>query len=77
MDINTILDLYPCAYLCSPGDKVEILNKIDSFILKIIYISAAGIFRIYKHCIIMFSIWILWYLSCSHIECLSFNFRIK
>ncbi|KAM3141340.1 hypothetical protein pb186bvf_006458 [Paramecium bursaria] len=29
MDIDTTLDLYPCANLCSPGDTVEILNKID------------------------------------------------
>lgn len=29
MDIDTNLDLYPCANLCSPGDTVEILNKFD------------------------------------------------
>lgn len=29
MDIDTNLELYPCANLCSPGDTVEILNKID------------------------------------------------
>lgn len=31
MDIDTNLELYPCANLCSPGDTVEILNKIDWF----------------------------------------------
>lgn len=29
MDIDVTQELYPCANLCSPGDTVEVLNKID------------------------------------------------
>lgn len=29
MNIDTNLDLYPCANLCSPGDTVEMINKIE------------------------------------------------
>jgi len=27
MDIDTSLELHPCANLCSPGDSVEIMSK--------------------------------------------------
>ncbi|CAD8117262.1 unnamed protein product [Paramecium sonneborni] len=30
MNLDTNLDLYPCANLCSPGDTVEIVNKVES-----------------------------------------------
>lgn len=29
MNLDVSLDLYPCANLCSPGDTVEIINKVD------------------------------------------------
>jgi hypothetical protein len=33
MNIDTNLDLYPCANLCSPGDTVEMINKIEPWYL--------------------------------------------
>ncbi|CAK57462.1 unnamed protein product (macronuclear) [Paramecium tetraurelia] len=30
MNLDTIQDLYPCANLCSPGDTVELINKIEA-----------------------------------------------
>ncbi|CAD8083564.1 unnamed protein product [Paramecium primaurelia] len=30
MNLDTSQDLYPCANLCSPGDTVEIINKIEA-----------------------------------------------
>lgn len=30
MNLDTNLDLHPCANLCSPGDTVEIVNKVES-----------------------------------------------
>ncbi|CAD8205353.1 unnamed protein product [Paramecium octaurelia] len=30
MNLDTSQDLYPCANLCSPGDTVEIINKVEA-----------------------------------------------
>lgn len=39
MNLDTNLDIYPCANLCSPGDTVEIINKIEWLSQIYIYIK--------------------------------------